>query len=91
MAFETASDRTAYLADFGIAVTGDATFTAIYDNEYVEFGDIVGTKPILTAPYVTPVSDLAVGDDLTVNSTDYQVIRVENDATGWCVVILEEQ
>lgn len=89
--FETAADRAAFLADFGVSVTGAASFTAIYDHEYVEFGDITGEKPILTAPYVAPVPALAAGNALTVENTSYQVVRIEKDGTGWCVIILEEQ
>ena len=91
MTVETASDRAAYLADWGVSVTGDASFTAIYDHEFIESQDIIGERPVLVAPYRSPVSSLVYGDSLTVDSTSYNVIRVESDGTGWCQVILEEQ
>jgi hypothetical protein len=87
---ETAADRAAYVADFGVPVTGAASFNAIFDNEYVEIGDINGTRPVLSAAYVSPVSTLAVGDALTVSGINYTVIRVESDATGWAVIVLEK-
>ncbi len=89
MTLETASDRAGFLADFSIPVTGSACFDAIFDNEYVEFADITGTRPILQVPYVWPVTGLANGDGLTVDGADYTVIRIEKDGTGWCAIILE--
>ncbi len=91
MAVETANDRTAFLADFGVSVTGSASFTAIYDHEFVEYGEITGNKPVLVAPYLAPVSSLEYGDALTVDSTSYIVVRVESDGTGWALIILEAQ
>lgn len=89
MTIETDADRAAFLADFGVSVTGAASFRAIYDHEYVEFADVAGNKPILAAPYAD-VSNLVYGNALTIDSTDYTVVRVENDGTGWAVVVLEE-
>lgn len=88
--FETESDRSALLADFSVRVNGDYTFDAIFDNEYVEFGEMQGTKPILTTPFVNPVTKLDFGSALNIEGVDYTVIRVESDATGWCIVVLEE-
>jgi len=87
---ETAADRAAYLADFGVSVTGAANFNAIFNHEYVDFGEVVGKKPLLTAAYVSPVSTLANGAVITVNSTPYQVIRIEDDSTGWCSIFIEK-
>ena len=89
MTVESDNDTATLLADFGVPVTGAATFTAIYDHEYIEMGDITGNRPILTAPNAYPVTALTVGDALTVESTNYTVVRVESDGTGWCVVVLE--
>ena len=90
MTLETANDRAAFLADFGTDVTGAASFRAIYDHQYLEIGDMVGNQPVLACPYRYPVSSLETGDALEVESTDYTVIRIENDGTGWCLVILQE-
>ena len=87
--FETNNDKAAFVADFGVSVTGAASFQAIFDKEYVEIGDIIGRRPILSAAYISPVTGLSSGDALTVNSTAYTVVRVEPDGTGWCVVVLE--
>ncbi len=91
MAVESISDRAAFVADFGVAVTGAASFTAIFGNEYFETGNITGLHPVLSAPYDAPVTVLADGDNLTVDSTSYKVRRVEKDGAGWCMIILEEQ
>lgn len=90
MTVETASDRAAFVADFGVSVTGSATFTAIFDHQYLDSLDIVGEKPVLTAAYVSPVTTLSYGDAITVEGTNYTVIRVEHDGTGWALIILEE-
>lgn len=89
--YETTSDKAAFLADFGTEVTGSASFTAIFDNQFVEYENITGSRPVLTAPYTYPVNSLTEGDALTVDSTSYEVVRVESDGTGWALVILEEQ
>ena len=95
--FEAASDRSAFLADFSSEVTGDFCFKAIFDREYVEYEDMQGNKPVLTAPYVWPVTALIEktinvdGSALTVERVNYEVVRVELDGTGWALIILEEQ
>jgi len=89
MPLESDSDRSSYLADFGTAVTGDHSFKAIHDNEYVEFGEIQGRKPVLYAPYLTPVTSITMGDSLTVSGLNYTVIRIEDESTGWCMIVLE--
>lgn len=82
-----------YLADFGVTVTktGGATFTAIFDKEYVEadLGDAVveRAQPMLMAR-TADVSALAKNASLTISGSTYTVRRLEDDGTGFTRVIL---
>jgi hypothetical protein len=61
MTVESAADRAAFLADFGVTVTAtpenyaathpnsnSVTFTAIFERVYVEVANISGHRPVLT-------------------------------------------
>lgn len=82
-----------YLVDFGVTVTktGGATFTAIFDKEFVEadMGDAVveRAQPMLMAR-TADVSSLAKNATLTINAVAYTVRRLEDDGTGFTRVIL---
>lgn len=93
MVIETDADRTNLLAGWGITATkGSDTFTAIFENDYVEIGDIVGLRPTALARSVDITAySVAVGDTLTINSTTYIVRIVQPDGTGMTLLILEDQ
>lgn len=98
MAVETDTDRSAFLADFGQAITiadgsPTETFTAIFDNAYItaEFGAAVGVasrEPVLLAR-TTDVSSLANDTSLTIGGVSYLLKRQEPDGTGISTLILE--
>ncbi len=89
MAIESAEDRAAMLADFGLTVTASfGTFTAIFDHDYVETQGVNGTAPLLVCR-TEDITSLAVGDALTVDGGSYQAAIIEADGTGMSQVILE--
>jgi len=81
------------LADFGVSVTvGANSFTAIFENAYVEIGDIAGTFP--TALVLdTDISAYSIvrGTALTIASVSYKVRIPQPDGTGFTLLVLEKQ
>jgi len=97
MTYHLDTDNDAFLQDFGVSVTGAASFTAIYDSEYIDVGDITGYMPVLTAPNTDAIAALEADDNLIVttdgvNKTSeakvFRLIRAEPDGTGWTKLIL---
>lgn len=100
MPVESAADRAAFLADFGVEVTINAAvspnvFTAIFDNAYAEaaFGQgapIAASAPVLRAR-TADIGDLDEGVQVTVEGTAYRVAeKPHHDGTGMSEVILEK-
>lgn len=97
MAVETADDREALLADFGVTVTkADTTaFTAIFDAEFISLDPNAtigyeGTNPMIMAR-TADVSALVHGSALTISGSSYEVVGIEPDGTGMSVLQLEAQ
>ncbi len=91
MSVETATDRAAMLADFGVTVVyGAYTFTGIYDKAYVETAGIADYRPTVTcrSSDVTGAS-VAAGGAITVDGTSYTVVIIEPDGTGFTTLVLE--
>ena len=93
MSVETAADRTALLADYGITVTkADAsTFTGIFDNDFLavdlDESEVESTEPTLLAR-TADVSGLAHGDSLTISAVSYTVRGIQPDGTGMTQIML---
>ena len=101
MPVETAADRAAMLADFGVSITytvqggSAATITGIFDNQYVEVdsGGEVGfavQQPRLTVR-TADVPNCTEGDTFVVNSVTYLSRIVQDDGTGITLIALEKQ
>jgi len=104
MSVESAADRLAMLADFGLscrltlAAGGRVNFTAILDNEYAAaelLGDVgVETSvPMLTCR-AADISDAAHGDAVRITAedgtkTNYTIRGIHPDGTGVTVLMLE--
>jgi len=93
MAVETDTERAAMLADFGVdATVGANTFTVIFENAYVEVGDIAGTYPTaLALDSDVSAYSIARGTALTINSVSYKVRIPQPDGTGYTLLVLEKQ
>lgn len=93
MAVETEADRDAMLADFGIDVTsGQNTFKAIFDHEYVELLGIDGEVPtLLCKASVVGTLGIIKGSDLTVEGVNYKMRTPKPDGTGFTLLVIEEQ
>lgn len=84
-------DRTPFFADFGIdATVGAGTVRGIFDNAYGEaFGLVSGTTPAFTCS-TADVSDVDVGESITINAVAYSVTEVRPDGTGVTVLVLQQ-
>lgn len=95
MAVETAEDREAMLADFGIVVTlpGATTITGILDSGYlavdVEDTEVESSEPVLTCRTID-VSALTHGSQLTISGSSYYVRGIQPDGTGITTLILDK-
>lgn len=95
MAVETAADRSAFLADFGAAVTwsGGGSATAILDQAYEEVGFpgavSVGSRAPMLRAREADFSAVAVGTTLTVDGTGYRLAEKHPDGTGMVLLMLE--
>ena len=93
MSIETAADRSAMLADYGITVTKSdtSTFIGIFDNDFLavdlDESEVESTEPTLLAR-TADVSGLAHGDSLTISSTSYKVRGIQPDGTGMTQIML---
>ena len=97
MAIETADDRAALLADFGVTVTPavGSSFVAIQDAEFlaVDPNSAVayeGSNPVLLCR-TADVSALVHGSVLSISGASYKVQGIEPDGTGLTLLQLEEQ
>ena len=98
MPIETDTERAIFLSieDFGTTVTkaDDSTFSVIWDYRFVLVqpnGLTVGTEsrePRVSAR-TSDVSELVIGDTLTIQSVGYTIRGVEPDGTGMTQLILE--
>lgn len=95
MAVETAEDREAMLADFGIVVTlpSATTITGILDSGYlavdVEDTEVESSEQVLTCR-TTDVSALTHGSQLTISGATYYVRGIQPDGTGITTLILDK-
>ena len=101
MPVESADDRAAMLADFGVSISytvqggSAATITGIFDNQYVEVdaGGEVGfavQQPRLTVR-TADVPNCTEGDTFVVGGVTYLSRIVQDDGTGITLVALEKQ
>lgn len=70
------------------ATIGVASVEGLFDNEYVEFRDVAGTRPVLRA-VSTEVSSVIEGTAVTVNAVSYTVAGIQPDGTGMTLLVLE--
>ena len=96
MAVETADDRLALLADFGVVVikADTTTFTAIQDAEFspIDPNSTVayeGTNPVILCR-TSDVSGLVHGSSLSIGGVSYTVQGIEPDGTGFTLLQLEQ-
>lgn len=105
MTVETAADRLALLADFGVSATlrpqiGEAaTVTGIFDNDAVLVTGDGGAQVQTQAPVFTArtadLTALAAGeirqdDEIAIDGITYRVVAPRHDGTGMTVLVLEK-
>lgn len=88
-------DRALFLStdDFAVTATvGAASVAGIFDRQYAEpLGNFVeGSSPVFLVN-ADDLPDVAQGDLLTIDGTDYKVRGVEPDGTGFILLRLEVQ
>lgn len=100
MSVETAADRAALLADFGVAATytpagGDPVpVTVIFDAAYLRAGsandDMVGVSESMPEAIgrSTDFDGVAQDDTLTLVGIDYIIREIEPDGTGMTILRL---
>lgn len=95
MAVETADDRAALLADFGVSVTkaDTSTFTGIFDTDFlavdVEETEVESNEPVLLAR-TADTATLAHGSVLLINAVSYTVRGIQPDGTGMTTLFLDK-
>ena len=95
MGVETAADRAALVADFGVAAVwtksdaSTASLTVLIDAKHdMTSGFAVDGTELQTTDYIieAPASDLVgvvPGETITIDSSVYVIMSVEPDAQGW--------
>lgn len=76
----------------GFAVVGTHSgnsYNGIFDNEYAGEGMIAGTIPTFTLES-SDASNMAIGDQITINAVVYLIREKQQDGTGVSILILEE-
>ncbi len=85
-------DLTAFLADFGEAVTlNGVAGTAIFDADYAVAnagGGVASTAPVLQLR-TADVPALPVGKGVVVRGVNYTIAEHQPDGTGWSLLLLE--
>ena len=82
-------------ATFKPAVGSEFTLDVIFDNEHVgvDVGDespvVSGQKPVARVRLSDFLTDPAQGDQIEIDSVDYNVTDIEPDGTGAADLILE--
>jgi hypothetical protein len=87
---ESAADRAAMLADFGVVATwsGVGQVTGIFDAAYIDpLGQFEGSAPVFHAASAD-LEGIEQGDTLTVDDVVYTVVEVQPDGTGMVLVRL---
>lgn len=94
MPVETADDRAAFVADFGVVASyNGAEINVIFDNEYIPVDTGASVAFAMQQPkalaITSQVSSAAEGDILTVNGIAYVIRVVMDDGTGMTELMLE--
>lgn len=102
MAVESAADRAAFVADFGVAATwtkvsaATASLTVLIQAKHdLSAGFELNGTELLTTDYIieAPESDLSgvvQGETITIGTTVYRIIAATPDGTGWMELITEK-
>jgi len=101
MAVETADDRLAFVADFGVSATytpaggGSSTITVIFDNEFIPVDTGASVSFAMQQPKVQVISsdvpNVAEGDTMVIEGITYIIRVVMRDGTGMTELMLEAQ
>lgn len=94
---ETAADRAAFVADFGVsAVYNSTNITVLIQAKHdlsagfeLNGTELQTTDFIIEAP-AEYLSGVKPQQTITVESVDYRIIAVEQDAMGWIELICEK-
>ena len=70
------------------ASVGGASVEAIFDNEYVEYQNVSGLRPVLRLPS-SSIAAVVEGTAVTVNAVSYTVAGIQSDGTGMSLLILQ--
>lgn len=66
-----------------------STVNGVFDREYSAVLGLEANTPTFTCDE-SDVSDIAHGDTITIDGTDYTVREIQPDGTGVVVLVLEE-
>lgn len=90
MNFDTA-DMGIFLSDFAASVTATTwgtTVSAIFDRDYVEYGDVSTESPYLLMQTSDVPSTATSGDLFTVDSVNYKLVDKQYAEPGMTRIIL---
>lgn len=71
------------------AAIGSLAISGIFDRQYVEYADIAGNHPTFLCPS-EQVSNIELGDEITINQKPYTVAAIQPDGTGLTLLVLHE-
>ena len=81
----TDTDELAHAA----TISGHGTVNGILSREYVDDGQIAGNRPIFGCAE-SDVSGITRSTAVTVGGSNYTVIDIQPDGTGWVRLVLNE-
>jgi len=102
MVLETASDLAGYFDTdaHGTAATitidgSGSSIDVIFNKEYFAIDpglgmEVEGTQPVATGRS-SDMTNVEIGDTITINSVTYNIINVQPDGVGTTTLILEQQ
>lgn len=88
---ESAADRAALLADFGVsAVSGASSLTVLYFAPYADAGEMAGYKPSALARTADVSSaGISFGSEIMIDGAEFAVRGLEPDGLGMTTLVLE--
>lgn len=76
--------------EFATIVTIDGKVVpGIFENQYVEYGDIAGTKPTVLCQS-NQVFEVEIGDSIVIHNKQYTIAGTQPDGTGLTLLVLNE-
>lgn len=77
-------------AVIGSGTRNQVSINGIFENEYIESVDVNSLTPTFLCK-TSDLTNIKVGNNLTVDNTDYKIRDPQQDGTGLTLLVLEKQ